>query len=265
MTAAGSGLFREDLDREVARFGVADDQVRRDHVISHILGAISMSLRGNVIFFGGTALSRTHLVHARLSEDIDLIAIGNRREIAEQLVKSIDAALLRTHGRVNWSPPFGNRDVEPAIVYTPGGISIRLQVLHGIGYPPWPTEHRDIEQRYQDAPPATLIVPTIESFVGWKTTAWYERGAARDLYDLWALAEIGSLTPKAAELFAKFGPTGHLPRESIFAYAPSETEWQASLSGQTRLQITAAQALAAVRDAWASVVGEGWECDLAVE
>jgi predicted nucleotidyltransferase component of viral defense system len=259
MTAAGFGLLREDLDREVARFGVADDQVRRDHAISHILGAISKSLRDDVIFFGGTALSRTHLVHARLSEDIDMIAIGNRGEIAERLVKSIDVALLRTHGRVNWSPSFENRDVEPTIVQIPGGISIRLQLLRGTGYPPWPTEHRDIEQRYQDAPPATLIVPTIESFVGWKMAAWHERGTARDLYDLWALAEIGALTPKAADLFTKFGPTGHLPRESMFAYAPSETEWQASLSGQTRLEITAAQALAVVRKAWASVVGEHWE------
>jgi len=33
------------LERETARFGVADDQVGRDHAISHILGAMSNSLR----------------------------------------------------------------------------------------------------------------------------------------------------------------------------------------------------------------------------
>jgi len=125
-----------------------------------------------VIFFGGTALSRTHLVHARLSEDIDIIALGNRSDIAERLLKSINGALLRTHGRLTWSPSFGTRDIEPANLHIPRGISIRLQLLTRRGYSAWPTGRRDIEQRYQDAPPATLIVPTVESFAGWKTAAW---------------------------------------------------------------------------------------------
>ncbi len=259
MTAAGFGLLGEDLEREAARFGVADDQVRRDHAISHILGAISNSMRDDVIFFGGTALSRTHLVHARLSEDIDMIALGNRSEIADRLARSISSSLLRTHGRVSWSPSFGTRDVEPAIVQTASGVSIKLQLLARRGYPAWPTELRHIEQRYQDAPPATLIVPTIESFVGWKTTAWCDRGAARDLYDLWAMAEIGSLTPEAAALFARHGPTATPPRDFMFAHPPSELAWQTSLSGQTRLEITAAEALAVVRSSWASVLGESWD------
>lgn len=113
MIAGGFGLSQEDLDRGTARFGVADDQVRRDHAISHILGGISNRLRDDVIFFGGTALSRTHLVHARLSEDIDLIALGDRREIAERLVTSINTALLRTHGRLSWLPSFTARMSSP--------------------------------------------------------------------------------------------------------------------------------------------------------
>lgn len=53
MTAAGFGLSQTDLDRETARFGVADDQVKRDHAISHILAAISKQLRDEVIFSAG--------------------------------------------------------------------------------------------------------------------------------------------------------------------------------------------------------------------
>jgi len=258
VTAGGFGLSQADLERETARFGVADDQVRRDHAISHILAGISKSLRDEVIFFGGTALSRTHLGRARLSEDIDLIALGNRSATAERLVKSINAALLRTHGRLSWSPSFTTRDVEPSVIETSSGISIRVQLLHKLSYQPWPTELHNIEQRYQDAPPATLIVPTIEAFVGWKTTAWHVRGASRDLFDLWALAETGSITPAAADLFARYGTTGTRPREFMFAKAPSEVEWQASLSGQTRLVVTAAEALALVRQAWANAVEENW-------
>lgn len=259
MTAGGLGPLQADLQREAARFGVADDQVRRDHAISHILGAISANLPDDMVFFGGTALSRTHLVHARLSEDVDLIALGNRSEIAQRLVNSINSALLRSHGRLSWSPSFTKRDVEPAAIETPNGISIRVQLLDRRGYPQWPTELRDIQQRYQDARPATLIVPTIEAFAGWKTAAWHERGAPRDLYDLWALAETGALTPEAADLFARHGTTGTPPRKFMFTKTPTEEAWQSSLAGQTRLSVTAAEALAVVRGSWASVVGEKWD------
>lgn len=241
MTVSGFGLSQADLDRETGRFGVADEQVRRDHAISHVLAGISKDLRNDVMFFGGTALSRTHLISARLSEDIDLVALGNRAETAERLTDAISSALLRTHGRVSWAPAFTAKDTEPAIVETPTGIAIRVQLRHS------------------DVPSATLIVPTIESFVGWKATAWHDRGAARDLYDLWSLADAGFITRAAADLLAKHGPTATLPREFMFAKAPTETEWQASLSAQTRLAVTAADAMAIVRRAWAGALGEAWD------
>lgn len=43
------------------RFGVDLEQVRRDHVISHVLGSISRRAQDRFIFYGGTALSRTWL------------------------------------------------------------------------------------------------------------------------------------------------------------------------------------------------------------
>lgn len=54
------------------RFRVDMEQVRRDHLIAHLLGAIATGLRSDdVVFLGCTALSRTNLTDARLSEDID--------------------------------------------------------------------------------------------------------------------------------------------------------------------------------------------------
>ena len=41
------GLSAEDLAREVTRFGVADEQVRRDHLISHVLGADAVASVGD--------------------------------------------------------------------------------------------------------------------------------------------------------------------------------------------------------------------------
>lgn len=66
-------------DEKVAvaeQFGVAAEQVERDHLISHLLAFLSRDFGDRIHFIGGTALARTHLPNGRLSEDIDLIAVG---------------------------------------------------------------------------------------------------------------------------------------------------------------------------------------------
>ena len=183
-SADATGLFLEDLRHQADRFGVAEEQVRRDHVISHMLAAISARCGDDVIFFGGTALSRTHLAHARLSEDLDLIATAPRSEVIRRVVRALDHAIMRTHGRPAWNPPFTNRDVESAVL-SAAGVSVRVQVLDGRFYSKWPVEQVSVEQRYRDVPPATLIVPTLASFAGWKTAAWHDRAAPRDLDRVW--------------------------------------------------------------------------------
>ena len=252
-------LSIDDLRKVSERFGVAEAQIRRDHAISHILWAISNEMPDAVIFFGGTALSRTHLAHARLSEDIDLIASGPRRETVAQLVRALDSQLRRTIGRPRWNPGLSDlSDISPGVVEFGEDIAIKIQLLDGRHYSRWPVERRTLEQRYSDAFPAALTVPTVESFAGWKTAAWHDRGTARDLYDLWALANEGHLTAEAAELFALHGTTGGPPREFMFTKATPEAVWREQLAAQTRLEITAAEALAAVRTGWSAALGETW-------
>jgi hypothetical protein len=52
-------------------------------------------------------------------------------------------------------------------------------------------------------------------------------------------------------LYRRYGPTNQLPGDYEFEKPPAEPEWQAQLAGQTRLTVTARQALDAVRVAWA--------------
>ncbi|MCL3862533.1 nucleotidyl transferase AbiEii/AbiGii toxin family protein [Actinotalea sp. K2] len=82
------------------QFGVDIEQVRRDHLISHMLAAIAADVpTDDVVFFGGTALSRTHLTDARLSEDIDLIALAPRTDVAVRIEAALWRGLARSHGR----------------------------------------------------------------------------------------------------------------------------------------------------------------------
>lgn len=58
-----------------AELGVPMEQIARDVLISHVLHATSAIVAtAEATFFGGTALSRTHLRGVRLSEDVDLLA-----------------------------------------------------------------------------------------------------------------------------------------------------------------------------------------------
>ena len=86
-----------------AAFGVDSEQVVRDHIISHALAAISSVGTDDVIFFGGTALARTHLIGLRLSEDIDLIARGDRSTIADKVEDALARRRRRSFGAVTYT------------------------------------------------------------------------------------------------------------------------------------------------------------------
>lgn len=237
-----------------AAFGVDIEQVRRDHLISHVLAAIADGVSTDeIVFFGGTALSRTFLTDVRLSEDIDLIALAPRGQVADQIEAIVRRGLARTHGRPTWRPALTSTvGSQPAVLSVPDGTSIQVQLLSGDGYS-WPTAVTAIDQRYGDAPPARLRTLTAPAFAAAKLNAWIDRSAPRDLYDLWALAERGLIDAEAAHVFVSHGPFAKQPPAWVFDRELDEAVWRRSLSHQTRLSVTAVNALHRVRDAWAQV------------
>ncbi len=235
-----------------AQFGVSDEQVRRDHLISHLLAALSRRLPDQVLFFGGTALARTHLPNGRLSEDLDLLAVPERTAVVAAVEQAMSAGVQREYGRLTWNPTLGSvRGSAPAVLRTGDGLQVQVQLIDPAGYPRWPTETRALHQRYTDAPPATLTVPTLAGFAAAKTAAWHDRRAPRDLYDLWGLAQLGALNADAAEVFARLGPTGRPPAPWMFDEAPRIRDWQTQLGGQTRVAVGPTEALTTVGTAWA--------------
>jgi predicted nucleotidyltransferase component of viral defense system len=234
------------------QFDVSARQVVRDHVISHALAAIAAAAQDEVVFFGGTALSRTLLPKLRLSEDIDLIALGNRREIGERIQTSITRRLLRPFGRAIFHPPLGTAPHPQPSILEVKSTRIQVQLVSGEGYPPWPRELANLEQRYSDSPPAQLQVLTPAAFVASKLVAWEDRRTPRDLYDLWALAEAGWITSEAAGLYGRYGQHTNVSKIE-FDEMPSESEWAASLAHQCLIQTTPEHAAFVVRSAIATL------------
>lgn len=237
------------------QFGVAAEQIERDHLISHLLAFLSNTFGDKIYFIGGTALARTHLSDGRLSEDIDLIAIGDRKSVAAELDAALPRSLARTHGRLILDPPLRSvPDTRSAIVRTSGGLTVRIQLLSSRDRIVWPTERRSLVQRYSDAPSAELLVPTLAAFAASKTATWVDRRAPRDLWDLWALTQLGAINDDAARLYRRYGPTNKPPAPSDFINPPTPADWHNQLAGQTRLTVSAQQALTVVHDAWARAV-----------
>lgn len=245
----------DEHDAVATQFGAAAEQVDRDHLISHLLAFLSRKFGDRIHFIGGTALARTHLPDGRLSEDIDLIAVGDRKQVARDLDAALPRAVARSHGRLTVEPALSSiADTLPVVLSPADGQPVRLQLLSPQDRTLWPTERRTLVQRYTDAPPAQLLVPTLPAFAASKTATWADRHAARDLWDLWALSEIDAIDAAAAALFRKFGPTNKNPAAYLFRDAPSDADWQAQLAGQTRLTVSAVDALHTVHTAWRKAI-----------
>jgi predicted nucleotidyltransferase component of viral defense system len=226
---------------------VDEAQVRRDHVISHCLAALTTIDDDRLTFFGGTALSRTRLPDLRLSEDIDLIARAPRTSTAQE-IQDVLTTTLR--------PLIGTPIFEPAITQTRGAqasvmlladVRVQIQLLASEGYPRWPTEVAELHQRYADAPSARMRVLTRPAAVAAKLSAWADRRAPRDLYDLWALATRGDVDADGVALFARHGPFTDARRVS-FSRLPDKEAWHAALGHQGRVLVGPDEAADVVRN-----------------
>ena len=123
-------LRPQDRDQFAQCFGANDDQIERDHLISHLLVGLREEAGDDVVFFGGTALSRTYLPAGRLSEDIDLYTLEDRPEIAERLTRRWPRSVRREYPRLTWRPTLADvPDTVPALLVSEGGAMVRVQLV----------------------------------------------------------------------------------------------------------------------------------------
>jgi predicted nucleotidyltransferase component of viral defense system len=251
-------LEHEELVAVADLFGVAEEQVRRDHLISHVLAGLQQ-IAPDVLFVGGTALARTHLsdpaAGGRLSEDIDLWT-ADRSAVATALDEQLPRWLRREFPRTSWDPPLRSTrsSVEPGVLVTTADLRVRVQLIDHGDWARWPSEAVRIETRYSDiTSDVVLKVPTLQAFAAMKTLAWADRHAARDLYDLARLADLGALTPEAADLVRD--ATGASVQKYEFASLPSGLDWQSQLAHQTSELPSADWCLRVVRETYGKTLG----------
>jgi len=246
-------LEQDELTQVARAFGVSPTQVRRDHLISHLLYSLAESPSRDIVrFYGGTALARTHLPGLRMSEDIDLWASDPRRVLAD-LATDIPRRVRREYPDLQMSQ-VGRSEL---LARSLDGSQVRIHIMEP---PPeflacirfTPTH---VMLRYSDLPEwAGLLVPAIEGFVAAKHLAWADRSAPRDLVDLGGLAELAAFSVPGNEVVACVRGFGVIEQE--LARVPDRTlrAWHADLAHQMASVPEPHRSLQRVRDSWAAVL-----------
>lgn len=247
-------LDDEELRVWEARLGVSPDQIRKDHLISHLLAGIArIENDERVVFYGGTALARTYLLGYRVSEDIDLWA-DRAFTVFSVLAEELPRRIRREYPRAQverLGPASGT-------VVAPDGTQVLLQVVsYGAEYDRCiPVERRGINLMYADLPESVeMAVPARPALVAMKHLAWTERRAPRDLTDLASLAAVDAFDTKADAIVSCLRGHNVIPQE--FESLPTQTRraWEGDLSHQMRTVPDPDHALRSVREAWGRALG----------
>ena len=181
-------------------FNANEAQVSRDHAISHVLAALQ-GINTELVFFGGTALSRTFLTMGRLSEDIDLYS-PDRRALCREL-DEFPKLIKEEFPHANWNVmPSQTVDSQSSLLVCDSSIQITVQAVDSRTreWSKVPKALTQIYQRFSDVSETKLFTPTFDGFVAMKALAWIDRHSARDLFDLEGLSHIGEVTQGAREV-----------------------------------------------------------------
>ncbi len=243
-------LDQQELNLSAARFGVAIEQIQKDRLISHLLAGIAQSVVAErLVFFGGTALARTHLPDRRVSEDIDLWA-EPAPEVLAVLTDGLPWSVRREYPGLRIereSPTVGK-------VVARDGTQVRLQVAayDAEHHRCVRSERHKIDLRYTDLPnEIELAVPQRAAFVALKHLAWAERAAPRDLVDLAGLAAIGALDGEADRTVNCLRGFGVRPYDIDRLPERTRRAWTVDLAHQMAQPPDPDQALGTVQEAWA--------------
>ena len=228
-------------------FNANEAQVSRDHAISHVLAALQ-AINTELVFFGGTALSRTFLTAGRLSEDIDLYS-ADRRALCQEL-NELPKLIKEEFPQATWNMlPSQTVDPQSSLLVCDSSIQIKVQAVDSQtrGWSKVPKVLTQIHQRFSDVPSTKLFAPTFDGFVAMKALVWFDRGAPRDLFDLEGLSRAGEVSPIARELVNElrgFNLTGKMLNRKLSGL------WHEELAHQTRLEISEEECLSRVLEWW---------------
>lgn len=179
------------LNDYIKKMGISRDQILREEAEMQILAELANDKLGsNLVFYGGTAL-RLAYNSPRFSEDIDLLRLKavSFAEF-EKFIKKVIAA----HGDWRLKDIKDKRQTIFALIQIKDSklkhaFSVKIEAHKPAGKIKLKTDLLLIKSPLSAAEPL-LLVPAIEELKKLKINALAGRKKARDIFDLWYLAQI---------------------------------------------------------------------------
>lgn len=197
-------MISQDRLRVLAReLGVRQGYAEKNYVNSWLLWGIFTSDYGNnLLFKGGTALSKLYFPQSwRFSEDLDFGVEGEYQGSKQALRSLLDRITdrcgieftIREHHE-SQQDHYPTHYVDISIQYRavldhPNTTSVDVMVDEHVAFDPVQHTHE-----YEDVPAFECQAYSVEEIFAEKLRAVYQRGAARDYYDLYQLLETESVT-----------------------------------------------------------------------
>ena len=230
--------------------GVALDQIRRDHLVSHVLFALSELPSQDFSFVGGTALYRTDFAGLRLSEDIVLL-VQEPGNWTDMLTRQLPRRLRRDYPDLSVTAPSRASRSQRHHVTAPGVPGVEIQLIKMQAEDAAiQMDMRPVSLRYDGLPSSVqLRVPSAAGFVAMKYVAYRDRHEPRDLFDLAHLTLGGAFDAAAFRMIQHL--SGASPQlEELRRLQPVTADaWHERLSHQTGDLMDADEALTIVRNA----------------
>ena len=184
-------MNNQELSEYVKQLGIAQDHILREEAEMSFLDDFSQDiLSTKILFYGGTAL-RLAYNSPRFSEDIDLLCLENVEfSLFERFIQDV----VRKHAD-QWSL----RDIKEkrntffALISIKDerlkhAFSMKIELHRIIPEIPLQTELLLIKSPVSISAPL-LLVPTLEELKRLKELALVSRKKARDIFDLWYIAQ----------------------------------------------------------------------------
>lgn len=175
--------------------------MEKDYVNSWVLHAVYTSPLRDMVFKGGTALSKLYFPRTwRFSEDLDFTFTGEITE--EQFIEGLRLALEETEKKS------GIRFTVRSTHLTPAYVQAKVQYEAVLGHRNTTKldvtldEHLvfEIEEKpysFEDVPPVTIKAYSLEEILVEKIRSLFERNRARDFYDTYKILKTSQFDPKA--------------------------------------------------------------------
>lgn len=181
--------------------GVRDYQIEKDYILSWILWGIARydQLKEVLVFKGGTVLKKVYFTDYRFSEDLDFTLL-NKKKTKEEIFKwfdeifswildeaNIPLTIVKDHSHedggfnfnIHYTGPLGGNNVDKK-------VKVDIAVSEKLAFS---TVLKTVIISYSDLQPYSIFCYSLEEIFVEKMRSLIQRTQARDLFDIWHLAE----------------------------------------------------------------------------